>query len=349
MRCKKCGKRIKKGDLFCNVCGYYNGEVENNDWDTNFEEVTAEDFKEKRKPGEKEEEFYYENEDLLEAYIGEDYKIIKKWPFNVYAFFLNFVYLLYRKLYITGVIGLIITTIVILFFRSILIPYIIIMMLLLGFGFNYYYVFVSKKKIEKIMSDYEGSDKFSLQNICEEKGGVNVLFALLIYLVFIIFIFFNIVTININRNHNTKYWKENTENRATCNSLVKISYEDLEKYKVPGKVSEAVCKVSKANFTEYEVYILTESNGKKYYAYFQTEGDGLLYKDNTSRIKILDKKKKDGQITNDEQSELNTLKQMDSNYNDIKEQSKVEDELILKKKNKSEKLNYLFTKEEIIR
>ena len=40
---------------------------------------------------------------------------------------------------------------------------------------------------------------------------------------------------------------------------------------------------------------------------------------------------------------------MDSNYNDIKEQSKAEDELIRKKKNKSEKLNYLFTKEEIIR
>ena len=206
-----------------------------------------------------------------------------------------------------------------------------------------------KKKIEKIKRDYDGSDKFSLLTICEEKGGVNIVFALLIYLVFILFIIFNFITININREHNTKYWKENTENKATCSSLVKISYNELKTYKVPGTVEEAVCKVSKANFTEYEVYIKTEANNKAYYTYFQTENDGLLYRDNTSRIKTLEKRKLKGQITNDEQTELNTLKQMAGNFDDIKSEASKEDELIKKKKNTSEKLNYYFTKEEVIR
>ena len=349
MRCKKCGKRIKRGELFCTVCGYYNGEVENNDWDTNFQEVTTDEFKETKKEEKpKQEDFSYEHEDLLEAYIGEDYKIIKKWPFNVYAFFLNFIYLLYRKLYITGTIGLIITAIVITKFSGILIPYIIIMMLLLGFGFNYYYVFICKKKIEEIMRDYDGSDKFSLLNICEEKGGVNILFALLIYLAFILIVFFSFARININRE-NTKFWQENSENQATCISLVKISYGELETYKIPGTAKEGVCKISKDNFTEYEVYIKTEKNGKEYYSYFQTEGEGLLYKDNTSRITFLEKKRQKDTITNDEQSELNSLKQMKANYEDIKSQSKTEDNLIKTKKNKSEKLNYVFTQEEIIR
>ena len=364
MRCKKCGKRLRKTEKFCTYCGYYNGEVDSTDWDADFEEVsftdeeepkkkkTKEDngdFEVSEKTKSKEEDFYYENEDLLEAYIGEDYKLIKKAPFNIYAFLLNFSYLLYRKLYITGIIGLIITAVIIIFFRGILIPYIVIALLLLGFGFNYYYVFIAKKRIEKIMRDYEGSDKFSLQTICEEKGGVNLWMALGIYFIFILVIFFSFVRIDFNREHNAKYWQENTENKATCMSLVKLSYGDLANYKVPGKIEEAVCKISKANFTEFDVYLKTSKGNKEYYTYYQTEGDGLLYKDNTSRISSLEKKKADDKITDDEQAELNTLKQMEGNFKDIKKQSEVEDELIKKKRNKSEKLNYYFNKEEIIR
>ena len=50
-----------------------------------------------------------------------------------------------------------------------------------------------------------------------------------------------------------------------------------------------------------------------------------------------------------EQDLLNSLKQIENNYSDISKQSKLEDELIDKKKNKSEKLNFVFTQEEVIR
>ena len=43
------------------------------------------------------------------------------------------------------------------------------------------------------------------------------------------------------------------------------------------------------------------------------------------------------------------FEQIENNYSDISKQSKAEDELIKKKKNKSEKLNFVFSKEEIIR
>ena len=34
MRCKKCGKRIKNKDYFCTECGYYNGDFNEDDFDT---------------------------------------------------------------------------------------------------------------------------------------------------------------------------------------------------------------------------------------------------------------------------------------------------------------------------
>ena len=360
MRCKKCGKVMRKDERFCEACGYYNGEKDNSGWDDDFEDKNLlddqenndeefEEFSVKDTSGTKKDEFSYENEDLLEAYIGEDYKSIKKIPFNIYAFFLNWSYLLYRKLYVTGILGLIVTAIVAIFFKEKLLTYLIIVMIVLGIGFNFYYVFVAKRKVEYYKKKYQDTDKFGLMNICEEKGGVNLWFALAAYLIFLLVIFFSYVDINFNKNHNTNFFKENSENKATCSSIIKVGYESLEEYKVPGTVEEAVCKVSKANFVEYDVYIKTKKDGKTYYAYYHAEDDNVIYKRNTNEISMLELKKANDDITEEEQALLNLLKQIENNYSDISKQAKIEDELIQKKKNKSEKLNYVFSKEEIIR
>lgn len=362
MRCKKCGKVMRKDERFCDACGYYNGEKDNTGWDDDFKDIGSldeehdfddyqadEQFKIKDSSATKQDEFYYENEDLLEAYIGEDYKSIKKMPLNFFAFLLSWGYVLYRKLYITGIIGLIITAIIAIFYKDIFITYMIVVMVLSGLLFNLYYVFVSKRKVEFIKKKYAGTDKFGLMNICEEKGGVNVWFALAAYFIFVLIIFFNYVDVGFNRNNNTKFWKENTENRATCLSITHVGYDNLEKYKVPGDVAGAVCKVSKKNFAEYDVYIKTIDAGKEYYSYFYAEKKGVIYKRNTSEINDLELKKANGKLTTEEQVLLNSLKQIENNYSDITKQSKQEDILIKKKKNKSEKLNYVFTKEEIIR
>ena len=118
MKCEKCGKKLRKNEKFCTVCGYYNDEKDNlspDEWDDgdydllseeqnneNGQEInTVENSEEKKTIS-----YSFEKERDLEAYIGEDYKMIKKSPFNIYAFLLNWMYVLYRKLYITGIIGL---------------------------------------------------------------------------------------------------------------------------------------------------------------------------------------------------------------------------------------------------
>ena len=362
MRCKKCGKVIRKDERFCEGCGYYNGEKDSSGWDDSFDDIsldeeetepekeeTFEEFDLKTEADDKPQKFHYENEDLLEAYIGEDYKMIKKIPFNIYAFLLNWSYVLYRKLYITGILGLIVTAVIAIYFREIIFTYWLIMMVALGILFNFYYVFVAKRRVEHIKNKYSDLDRFGIVNICEEKGGVNLFFALIAYIIFLAVIILNYVNIFYNPDHNPKFWKENTENKATCNSLIKVSYNNLETYKVPGTIEEAVCKISKANFPEYDVYMKTKDKNKTYYAYFHAETDGLVYKRNTSEINSLELKKANGLITDEEQALLNSLKQIENNYSDISRQSKKEDELINSKKNKSEKLNFIFSKEEIIR
>ena len=302
-------------------------------------EITEVKFKEDN-------EIYDENERYLEAYIGEDYRLIKKSPFNIYAFILNWMYFLYRKLYITGIIGLIITALVAFFFTKYFLIYLIITLIVLGIGFNPYYIFISKRKVNKILNDYEGSDSFSLEKTCEELGGVNVVFSLIIYLIFLIIIIVSIVKVNINTDHNTNYWKENSENNANCGSLARLAYrEEKNNYK---KIEEALCKVNK-NSKNYEIYLKTIKNKKTVYVYYETKDNYIVYKNNTEYLDMLTNKKKNKTITKEEEKVLNDIKMIESNYKSIKSKSLDEDKQIKNKTNREEKLNYIINYEEIIR
>ena len=173
MKCKNCGKRIKKNELFCSSCGYYNGDATAVSWDEEADLLEEEKEKEQRveeqiekveekeeiyipekekkrkklKKEKEEEEFVYENEDLLEDFIGEDYKTIKTKPFNIWACLLSWVYFVYRKLFIIGGIGLLLTALIIIFLRKLLIVYMILVMIGCGFAFNPIYIIIAKKKI----------------------------------------------------------------------------------------------------------------------------------------------------------------------------------------------------------
>lgn len=385
MKCIKCGKRLKNNEKFCTYCGYYNDESEAKNWDdTNEEEDLLEENwydedeikdddetiiepvkKEKKKkekkvkePKEKtkkaikeikikeDNEVYDQNERYIEAYIGEDYKLIKKSPFNIWAFLLNWMYFLYRKLYITGIIGLAITALVAFFLTKYFLIYMIITLLIIGFGFNFYYVFIIKRRVNKILVDYEGSDSFSLEKMCKEFGGVNIMFALIIYFIFLVIIILSIVKPSFNTSHNTKFWKENSENEANCSSLVRLTYQD-EKTRYD-KVEEAVCKVNK-NSKNYEIYLKTIKNKKTVYVYYETKDSYIVYKNNTEYLDLLNKKKKEKTITTEEQKLLSDIKMIISNYKSIRSKSIEEDKLIKNKTNREEKLNYIIDYQEIIR
>lgn len=379
MKCKKCGKKLKNKELFCTICGYYNGELDNgatlvqgdlqndelgvslgenaNAYDGESVEGIQIDFASNDTHVDasnntnalEDSSFYYENEAFLEAYIGEDYAQIKKWPFNIWAFILNWIYLLYRKLYVTGIVGLLMSLLFIVFVRRYLIVFFIVTMIALGFLFNYYYVFVAKKKVERIIKRMEGTDNFTLMNIMKEEGGVNVPLALAIYAAFLLVLFFCLVNFKFNSNHNTKYWKENSENRANCSYLIKLAYIDIQKQGSIGKAESAVCRVISGTTKEHEIYIKALYENRSIYVFYATENKKIIYKDNTSSLMDLELLQANTALTPEQSQKMASLKEIENNYQNVYIKAKKEDELIQKRKNTQEKMNYIFDEEEIIR
>lgn len=192
MVCKKCGKRLKEGEMFCTVCGYFNDPNDISNYDDNKKEnFTNDDEVDLLKEDEESVNdgieiqafstdtttddtkktgfFDFQDDRFLEAYIGEDYKVVARKKINIYALLLSWIYFLYRKLYITGIIGLIITGIFIKFFTKYLIVFIIVSMIFSGLLFNPIYIAVAKQRVLKIKKEEEYSDDFATEQVCAKK------------------------------------------------------------------------------------------------------------------------------------------------------------------------------------
>lgn len=285
----------------------------------------------------------------IEAYVGEDYKWIIKRKINIYAFLLSWVYFLYRKMYIIGIIGLGITGIVYRLYPKYIIPYAIFVMILSAFIFNPIYKAYILYKIKKIEKKYEGSDNFSLEEICKEKGGTSVSMALLIFLIFTIIMLSTYYKISYNKE-NTKYWSENSENKANCISTARYNYNQVNTKIKDDEIDEAVCNIRIANSKKmYDVYFKLKINDKYKYIYFKDEKDTIEIEGLEVDFNKLQEKSRQNIITENEKEVLNKMLEINKKYNEIYDESIQEDKLIKNNKNNSEKINYIITRDEILR
>ena len=393
MNCKKCGKKLKIGENYCTVCGYYNKtedetldediketssdddlfdeieEIDEEDYnrDNNNDEVVEENLINKFNiPDENEiNEFStssntlssskkmtnFKDDRLLEAFTGEDYKWIIRRPINIYALLLSWMYFLYRKMYIIGTLGLILTGVVYRLAPSFIIPYIIIVMILSGLLFNPIYRVYARIRISKIKEKNYGTDDFTMEQICAEKGGTSLILSLVIFLIFLLVMFRTYYKLTYN-NENTKYWTENSENNANCTSYAKSNYKILEDNSVTGLLEEAVCNVRITNTTKsYDIYIKIKDAEKNTYKfiYFKDDKESISVEGLNVSLEELQTKNGNNTITEEEKKSLSRLLEIKTEYNRIHEKSIEEDSLIKSRKNKSEKLNYIISKDEILR
>lgn len=287
---------------------------------------------------------------LLEAYVGEDYQEIVRKKINIYAFIFNLFYFLYRKMYIIGIIGLIILWVIAVKFTSFIIPYIIVVAVLSGVLFNPIYLKLANVKIKRIRKNNPSTDDFDLMEVCRKKGGVNVIIALIIYLVFIASIIGTMFSFKLFLNGKDPYFEENNNNRANCMYITKNSLLYTRNNSIEGDIIESVCKKFGADSNYFDVYIKMKNfDGSVSYLYFETGDQELSLINNTVKKSVLESKKMNGTITEEEQKQLDEFIQIESDYSKIKEDANKYDELASKKKNKSEKTSFVFTKEEILR
>lgn len=110
------------------------------------------------------------DDELLRAYIGDNYEKLTTKPFNFAGFFLKSFYMFYRKMFLYGIlvfiVGLIASTIGGLI-GSILVS------ALLGLFVNKLYVYNAKQKIAKIKTQNPQKTGMELKELCKAKGGVS--------------------------------------------------------------------------------------------------------------------------------------------------------------------------------
>ena len=114
----------------------------------------------------------YDDNELLEMYIGKNYnKIINK-KFNFAGFFLTSIYMLYRKMIGYGILFMLLNMII-----TTLLPFLsIILFFVSGFMVNKLYISHAKKKINKIKEKNPNTPQGALLILCSKSGGTNLLY-----------------------------------------------------------------------------------------------------------------------------------------------------------------------------
>ena len=363
MVCRKCGRKLKENEKFCTVCGFYNEDTNSNmteevvfgnrnenddllnDDNESFDGFSISNSARSSSAG----NFEFKDDRYVEAYVGEDYKWVMRRPFNIYAFILSWLYFIYRKMYIIGIIGLAISGIIARLAPKALIVYIPLVMILSGVFFNPIYQTIVKLKVDRIKKNNDGTDEFELEKICKEKGGVGLKRALVIYLLFVIIMFFTYISISFNKSHNPNFWKENGENKANCVSLLKQAKEYFVEYSITGEIVETACLINEKPAVTFDLYYKLKDKNTVKYAYFKQHDKVIEFVNTTDNIQELELKKINNTITEEEKKTLEDKKLIESDYTRISINAKNEDKLIEQKKNYSQKLNYLIESDEIQR
>ena len=99
----------------------------------------------------------------------------------------------------------------------------------------------------------------------------------------------------------------------------------------------------------YDVYFKLKINDKYKYIYFKDEKDTIEIEGLEVDFNKLQEKSRQNIITENEKEVLNKMLEINKKYNEIYDESIQEDKLIKNNKNNSEKINYIITRDEILR
>ncbi|MBQ4583700.1 MAG: DUF2628 domain-containing protein [Bacilli bacterium] len=165
----------------------------------------------------------YDDERLLEAFIGKNQEKILESSFNFAGLFFGQFYLFYRKMFVYGILIFIINIILVTFAKMIFLT--LFINLAVGLTVNKMYINFAKKKINKILVNNQNKSQHELETICAKNGGTSVIqlfFGLFIEFVIalvivVISIIFGLSTIfgSLVSNLNDLFSNSNFENSAS--------------------------------------------------------------------------------------------------------------------------------------
>lgn len=171
MYCNKCGKKLKEDANFCNNCGSPVDNKADNKYD--YDKISSS----------------VNDEDLIKAYVGNNYNTIKNTKFSIPTFFLGTYYFLYRKMWLYVILAIIISiasTIIAIVTDLWYISFATsLYMIFMSIKFSEIYLHTVRKRVENIKMNNQDKTGKELLDICKSKGGVSVL-AVVITTIFIL-------------------------------------------------------------------------------------------------------------------------------------------------------------------
>ena len=192
MKCIRCGNELKETDKFCRCCGQKVAEETQSNipvTPTTNNTSSGND---------------YYDEELLKAFVGNNYDKLSQQKFNFAAFFLGPLYYLYRKLYLLALAYIGIAFI----FSS----FSLIIRVIIAVVFNEYYIKYAKKKIEDIRRLNPASD---IQPIVASKGGTNIIGPVIGAIVYVLIVVALIAALIYKGIKFIEYTKENIDEGNT--------------------------------------------------------------------------------------------------------------------------------------
>ncbi len=214
------------------------------------------------------------NDELLRAFIGNNYEKITTKPFNFAGFLFTTFYMFYRKMFLYGIL-LFITYLIIIFFvikNSFLVS--ILLGIVVGFLINKVYLYYAKKKINKIKLENSQKSIEELKNICFSKGGTStskiflgflaeagIAFVTIMIMIFIgltsfVGDLFNIenwdITINGNKVNSTNY-DANSSNSSSSQAETLLEDATIRGYSCFASKCTISIENSNGNTTDYKI------------------------------------------------------------------------------------------------
>lgn len=224
MNCPKCGSNVNQGEMFCRVCGakIVSQSVQLNQMGqtpvTNQQVYTQNQNISQQQPimnnnvgyGKTNYSSYSNDEALINAYIGKNADKLKNGGFSVNTFFFGNIYILYRKMWMLGIIWFLISIIISMFLSSLSSILTLVGNIYISTQFKKWYLKYVEEKVAKIKAENPNASHEQLLMICTRKGGTTII-PIIIFLVLFITIFvityFNVLGVtektkeNVNKNN----------------------------------------------------------------------------------------------------------------------------------------------------
>lgn len=352
MECKKCGKILSEQERFCTYCGYYNDPNEEDDYNEGFSEDSIKEDKElvskvQTEEGYDVEKLVYENTEKLKprclrVYLTTDYKTVTTGGFNLYAMLFSWIYFIYKKMYIIGIVGLSIAGILVLLQPVVSIIYVVLSMVLSGVFFNKIYLWYVNKVVDKIISTNNPDEAIKK---CKKSGKDNVLLTLGIYFIFLIIIIV-VYFLKGSLGSGDKYYKDNTNNKNTCLQMIDAAKKNSTTSTV-AFIIEAGCIVEDSANSKFQVYLKFDKGNKTVIEQYSTDAQKMYLEGSTDLLPDYESRK--SSLNDTELQYYQEMLAIQANYSKLKQEANNEDIAIINKTNSMPKTYFLITQEEVNR